>query len=494
MKKLVPILLMFLIGGCSEGWLSSEPANSDSTYEIQPRVYDDVRPEGAEGEPVFAIDISKWAAEITDADVACWYEAGVRHIIVGTQTPRITVQQLEKALEGGMSVDAYAYLYWSENWSETVREDLELLEDYPIGRFWLDVEDHPGGTSIAEMEDKIQDGLDACGDTPCGIYTASWWWEPHMRNRDTFSHVPLWHAYYDEDPALETWSYQKFGGWERPWGKQWTETYFCGLRLDKNTMFINAEPVTGPKEFIETEVLAAPQDLYPNEGVRIDRDFVRALSDLVPGADRYEFEVESYANGRWAGYYTFRANVPKTEFTPVLDNRVYRFRVRAQRGDELSPWSNWSHFTWGRPSDLPEFEEGAQSDEPEEPAPEEAPEPEPEPTEPEQPTEPEEPEPQAVAGAPVVASPADRSQLPNGAVTLEVESVDEASSYAFEIEFFRTSSQSWGPYYTYQGANSRRFYPQADKAYRWRAVATTPAGETPASAWYVFTVGSAALP
>lgn len=489
MKKLL-LLWIFTLVGCSEGWLSNQPANEGATYEIQPYTHQMQAPEGAEGPPVFSIDISKWAAEITDADVACWYEAGVRHIVVGTQTPRITVQQIEKALEGGMSVDAYAYLYWSEDWSDEVRHDLELLEDYPIGRFWLDVEDHPGDKTISQMEAQIQEGLDACGEMPCGIYTAGWWWIPHMRDRDTFADVPLWHAYYDEDSSLETWAYQKFGGWERPWAKQWTETYFCGLRLDKNTMYINAEPVTGPKEFIETDELAAPSDLYPNQGVLIDRDFVRALVDVVPGAERYDFEVQSFASGQWGGYYTFGATEPKIEFTPVLDDRVYRFRVRAQRGSEKSPWSVWSHFTWGRPAEVPDFDEGATSTEAEN-----RPEPEPAPTESGDPPEETEPTPATVTnGAPTGLRPADQSRLANGAVTLVVDEIDGATSYAFEIEFWKTGSRSWGTYYTYRGSNPRTFYPQADKTYRWRVNASTSAGETPVSEWREFTVGDAELP
>lgn len=505
MQRVALILSVLIFAGCGDGWFdfSSQRSGQQAVAKFNFDI-DKYRPAGATGDPVLAVDISKWAAEITDAEVACWQKDGFSHVVLGTQNHRVAKQQLEEVLEGGMSVDAYIYLYWDDNWTERITRDLEFLKDYPIGRYWLDVEDKPDGMSIAQMEAKIREGLNACGDQPCGIYTASWWWVPHMRNSEAFKNVPLWHAYYDKDPSLATWDTQKFGGWELPWGKQWTETYFCGPRLDKNTMFINATPVASPKTFTETPVLEAPQGLYPNSGIFIDRDFVRALVDTVPGANRYDFEIESYRNGRWNAYFTFKASIPAVKFTPGIKDRMYRFRVRAHRGTEVGPWSNHAHFAIGRVVEMPDITEEIEQPQPQpEPTPEPTPEPEPtlepeptpEPTPDPEPTPEPEPQPEPIPGAPTNLTPASGSMLPNGGVTLKADAVTGATSYAFEIESWRAASATWGTYYTYTNAQpSRTFHPSNNLAYRWRVVATTAAGKTPASAWHTFAVGTATLP
>ena len=57
-----------------------------------------------DAELVMAVDISHWSGTITTDEVACWRDSGVRHVISGTQNPSITVQQLQTAVNGGMTV------------------------------------------------------------------------------------------------------------------------------------------------------------------------------------------------------------------------------------------------------------------------------------------------------------------------------------------------------------------------------------------------------
>ena len=63
-------------------------------------------------EPVMAVDISNWSGTITESEVACWWESGIRHVISGTQIPSLTTQQLQTVVDIGLSVDAYVMLYW----------------------------------------------------------------------------------------------------------------------------------------------------------------------------------------------------------------------------------------------------------------------------------------------------------------------------------------------------------------------------------------------
>lgn len=489
--------------GCSDGLLTSDFGDDTQTDPLGPAMVRDGaadfldHPDGAEGLPQFGVDISLWSGEITDEEVGCWYDEGVRHVIAGTQNPRVTKQQLDEALEGGMSVDAYIYLHWDEDVTEEVKHDVEMLKDYPIGRLWIDVEEHPAGRSVAQLEAKIQEALDACGETPCGIYTAAWWWEPHMRDSDAFADVPVWYAYYDHDASMQTWARQSFGGWELPWGKQWNEIYFCGIDVDKNTIFTSSDPVSDPKSFESDGEVAVPTGLYPDDMVRIRREDVRALVDVEPDADQYVFEVEHYRADTWRAYYTFTASEPSVHFSPVIRDRVFRFRAKAIGNGGESDWSRWAHFEVGNASEFPEVSdtppESEETTEPAEEPADEMTEPEPEP-QPEPEPEPE-PQPEPVPGAPTNLSPQFGANVAGGRLELSCDPVSDATAYEWEIENWYSVTSTWVTYFTYPSSDSSRvFYPPSDLAYRWRVRAQTPGGWTPFSSWQSFTTGDATLP
>lgn len=44
------------------------------------------------------------------------------------------------------------------------------------------------------------------------IYTAYWWWHDHFGNYQGFKHVPLWSAFYDNDPDID-FGRLPYGGW-----------------------------------------------------------------------------------------------------------------------------------------------------------------------------------------------------------------------------------------------------------------------------------------
>ena len=109
----IGIGLLFLIGGFAGGPASVPAADVD--------------------ELVNAVDVSHWSGTITDSEVACWRDRNFQHVIAGTQNPDITVQQLQTAVNHGMTIDAYVMLYWDYDIPAQVRDALETIAGLPVG-------------------------------------------------------------------------------------------------------------------------------------------------------------------------------------------------------------------------------------------------------------------------------------------------------------------------------------------------------------------------
>ena len=84
----------------------------------------------------------------------------------------------------------------------------------------------------------------------------------------------------------------------------------------------------------------------------------------------------------------------------------------------------------------------------------------------------------------------DGDKIRASAVTLETDAVGGASSYEFEIEYYR--SGAFQTYYTYgSSTHAKRFWPATDdKVYRWRARAKNRNGAGPWSHWARFDFGT----
>ncbi len=198
---------------------------------------------------VLAVDISNWSGTITENEVACWWESGIRHVIAGTQIPSIALQQFQTAVNGGMAVDAYVMLYWDYDIADQVQDALATIEGFSVGRLWLDAEQPAGSWTASQLTQKIQEAVDACGSFPCGIYTRKVWWLDNVGDTITFSYLPIWYAYYDHNSDFDDWYDPtvwwegSFGGWTDPTGKQydsdWTAPDLCGVNVDYNIMYIN---------------------------------------------------------------------------------------------------------------------------------------------------------------------------------------------------------------------------------------------------------------
>jgi len=229
-----------------------------------------------------ALDVSNYSGVFSREAVACWRQQGYGHLVCGSQRSEITRRQLETAVAGGMSVDAYVYLYWRFDVAGQVAAALETVRGYPVERLWLDCEDAAGGLAPAAIVGRIGTAVAACGAFPHGIYTGRWWWEPTTGASRAFSHLPLWHAEYPvvSEPPPDFAGFRAYGGWSRPamWQYRGT-TQLCGVGVDLNQREVLAAVDRAP---------LTPDERRELDGLRAGRRFQQALH-----AGRYAFRPAS---------------------------------------------------------------------------------------------------------------------------------------------------------------------------------------------------------
>jgi hypothetical protein len=405
-------------------------------------------------EPVYALDVSVYTRMIGWNEYECLWSEGVRHIIAGTQDPVVTAQQLDFAVASGMTVDLYVYLYWEWSVADQVRDALLLAEGRPIGRLWLDVEEDPAGRSSGELVRLVREGLEACGDFPCGIYTGAGFWRTHMNDTTVFRDVPLWYARYEPPFNLDDFEEERFGGWTSAVAKQYSGTvYVCGtgrwrLNVDENYWLRDAVPtVEVDRTFMPfAGPPPAPDGLYPAGGVALAQEYVKMMARPIDGALEYELEVVRYDGTAFRPYFRYGSLREPTRLQfSMTRNRTYRWRIRARNEHGFGAWSPFAQFDLGRVASPPPLP-GA--DPPPPPVPPAAPPP---------------------SDVPAIVSPPDGARVTTSAVTLACTPVDRASSYAFEIEH-EAGAGDYRPYYTHSASRPERtFYPlRSYPRYRWR--------------------------
>jgi len=410
---------------------------------------------------VFASDVSVWETPLAQSQMDCFWDSGVRHVIVGTQQEDVTRQQLAMAVSRGMTVDAYVYLYWDTDMAAQVAEAFKRVSGFPVGRMWLDVEQDPAGRSAKTIDTFIQQSVTACaaqGSVTCGIYTGPGFWKSYTGNTNAFTSVQLWYAQYNGKTSLSSWSTEAFGGWAKPVAKQFATKPLCGVGgADWDVMQVAATPtVTVDRSLPPDDGLApaAPGGLYPSDGSVVTFDYAKIMSGTVPRATQYQLAVERWTGSAWGTYYTWSNPNAFVKFSPQTPNSIYRFRVRAQNAHGWGAWSAWSAFDYGkvtgpRPSSTP-------------PAPTSTSQPAPTST-----SEPPPPQP-PTGDVPGMLAPDGGALVSTGSVKLTCSAPQGATSYEFAIE--SQSGAGYAPYYTYApAAPSQTFYPQIHGVgYRWR--------------------------
>ncbi|MBK7581749.1 MAG: hypothetical protein IPI67_16260 [Myxococcales bacterium] len=434
---------------------------------------------------VFAVDVSFWETPLSQSEMDCYWDSGVRHVVVGTQVDYITREQLEMAVSRGMTVDAYVYLYWDMDITAQVKQAFARVSGFPIGRMWLDVEQDPGGRGANTLIAAVQQAVAVCqaqGTAECGIYTGPGYWRTHMNDTTAFSDLMLWWAHYDNKTSLSTWAADQFGGWKKPVAKQFATKPLCGVGgTDWNTMQVTATPsvVVDRTPAPDTgQAPVAPAGLWPPNGAVLPVEYAKLMSALVPGAKNYEIGVERWTGAAWIPYFAWKNANAFIKMHPSIPNNFYRFRVRAQNTQGWGGWSEWSAFEYGKylgtpPSAGTPVAPGADAGPP--------------------PTSDGGPPPVADAGAPPPATNGPTNLTPESGVLISTSSVTlacapviGATAYEFAIE--PQAQSAWAPYFTYSNTlPSRTFYPKTHGAgYRWRVRAKQAGGFGEWSAYSTF--------
>jgi len=462
---------LFLAAGCG----------SDEGTETQ---YEPLTPAPKQlGDPanqaVFAVDVSFWETPLAQSEMDCFWDSGVRHLIVGTQVEYITREQLAMAVSRGMTVDAYVYLYWDTDIAAQVKQAFQRVSGFPIGRMWLDIEQDAGGRGANQLIDAIAKSLAVCkaqGGVECGIYTSPGWWKTNVNDTTQFKNELLWWAHYDYKTSLSTWSKDAFGGWTQPVAKQWATQPLCGVGgADWNSMKVSATPTVSVDHSPAPDTglpPAQPAGLWPPDGAQIPVEYAKVMSETVSGATLYEVATERWGGSTWIPYYTGKNPNAFVKFNPTKPNQYYRFRVRGKNTHGFGPWSEWSTFEYGDfagPAPAASPPSGNDAGTPVTDAG----------------TNP--PDAAAPPGAPTNLSPDGNASVTSSPVTLSCSAVANATNYEFAIE--NQAGTSWTPYFTYAGTTATRsFYPQKHATtYRWRVRAKVAGAFGAWSNWATFT-------
>ena len=404
----------------------------------------------------FAVDVSVWEEPLAQSQMDCLWDSGVRHVVVGTQDAIVAKQQLAMAVARGMTVDAYVYLYWNQDMATQVDDAFAMVQSFPIGRMWLDVEQATTLGANAIIAD-VQTALATCkakGTVACGIYTGPGFWKTYANDTHAYDAVPLWYALYNKKRSLSDWPAEQFGGWLAPVAKQFQSAPLCGAGgADWDVMKVSASPTVVVDRTLPPDTQAAPVapvGLFPEDGAVIPIDYVKLMSGTVPRATSYQLALERYTGTSWAPYYTWTNANAYVKVTPPATPALYRFRARAMNTHGWGAWSSYVSFDYGTYTG-----------------------PRPTSTNP-----PPQPPPQQQGTTPTSLSP-DGTTVTTSSVTLSCAPVTSATSYQFAIE--SASGTSWVAYYTYSSTSpSRAFYPQTrneDYRFRVRAMVSSAWGD-----------------
>jgi hypothetical protein len=302
----------------------------------------------------FAADVSVWETPLAQSQMDCFWDSGVRHVIVGTQDALVAKQQLAMAVSRGMTVDAYVYLYWDRDVTAQIEAAFAMVQGFPIGRMWLDIEQDPKGLGSNTLIPMIQHGLTTCAahaGVTCGIYTGPGWWKTYLANTTAFTAVPLWYAQYNKKRSLTDWSTEHFGGWSSPVAKQFQTAPLCAVGgADWNVMQVSATPTVSVDRTVPADTHlppVAPANLFPTSSLVVPIDYVKLMSGTVPRATQYQLALERYTGKAWAVYYTWANANAYAKISPPATAALYRFRARAQNAYGWGTWSDYVTFDYG---------------------------------------------------------------------------------------------------------------------------------------------------
>lgn len=196
-----------------------------------------------------AVDMSNWGGDLTDVEAQCFLANGYVLAIPGTQDAAQYQQQVATAVRNGLRVQAYVYLNWGRALQQVQRAISLMSKDVEI--LWLDVEDDTSGLSPAGIVVVLQQCVRACdiANILCGIYASRNTWTTLTGDYQGMNDLPLWNAYYDNDPDIDFAS-NPYGGWTAPLIEQFGNTQdVCGQSVDVNVINEELDDMPTKEEF-----------------------------------------------------------------------------------------------------------------------------------------------------------------------------------------------------------------------------------------------------
>jgi len=201
---------------------------------------------------MLGLDVSVYSGEITAEKwrqiKALGYEVAVIGLFHGQTANRYANRQCFAAKEAGMITAGYIYLapWTGKSGEEQVLVGLDTVGELLAKEMCFVAIDCECDGITKEMIWQAVDTVRAKG-LRAIIYTARWWWKDHFGDPHDFAGVPLWSAYYDNDPDLD-FPKMPYGNWEPTlhigvraaqtagiMGEQYQGTvYICGINCDLN--------------------------------------------------------------------------------------------------------------------------------------------------------------------------------------------------------------------------------------------------------------------
>lgn len=260
------------------------------------------------------VDMSRWGGELTAEEAAAMKAAGIATVIVASGPGGYGLmarQQGEAAVAAGLGLEAYTYLEFESDPEWWVREALAPLDELPVARWWLDVEDTEHGRSWTPEQRiaYVQRALDAfaAAGVFAHVYSGGWYWRPYMGNTDAFARQgrKLWNAWYDGDPDIDSLPY---GGWAAAAVaiEQFEGTSLvCGQSVDKNWLYFmeEGEDMELRARVERLERLIGGNGVDDQEGKRLTGEDALAWMDgrgfsLLLGLANAQTSIASASGGR----------------------------------------------------------------------------------------------------------------------------------------------------------------------------------------------------
>ncbi len=236
------------------------------------------------------VDISKYQGS---PDWPAVKADGIEFAIISTGdgqgTNPLWVSQLMGARDVGIDVDLYHFLRFGvapATQAALMRLRWEIAQPLGARRYWLDVEDTETGTGTVPANVLwLHELIAHLGGIPIGgIYTAAWYWVPHMGNTAGFRELPLWDAgYVPTEPTSDS-RPVNYGGWTSAAIWQWSSSGTVDGINGNVDMNVSYEVEDDMPQFTEDEARFLREKIMkdlmhiPYEDYRTYREYIDAIA------------------------------------------------------------------------------------------------------------------------------------------------------------------------------------------------------------------------